>query len=117
MGRQRIRIKTMRKLTHEKDVESYLSKEMSRIGLRTYKFIPDQRVGMPDRLVTLPNGRVIWIEMKTDGGHLSLVQELRHRELREQGQRVEVLWTKADVDAFSLRLQRMLADESAESCT
>lgn len=108
---------TMRNPTREKEVESYLSKEMSRLGLRTYKFIPDQRIGMPDRLVTLPNGRVIWIEMKTDGGHLSVVQELRHRELREQGQVVEVLWTKKDVDAFSQRMCRLLTEESAESCT
>ena len=91
----------------ERDVESYLAKTLEEIGLKTYKFIPDNRVGMPDRIVTLPEGRVLWVETKTRGGKLSVVQQLRHKELKEQGQRVATVWTKKDID----KLVNSLIDE------
>lgn len=106
---------TYRKLNREKEVESYLVKRMADIGLHTYKFIPDNRIGMPDRLLTLPDGRVLWIELKTDNGHLSMVQKLRHKELRDDGQNVEVIWNRKDVDALVERIREETG--CAESCT
>lgn len=91
---------TYRKLNREREVESYLVKSLEEIGLKVYKFIPDQRVGMPDRIVVLPDSRCIWVETKTQGGDLSMVQQLRHKELRDHGQRVEVVWSKEDADAL-----------------
>ena len=84
----------------EKNVEAYLTKKLSNLGIHCYKVIPDNRVGMPDRLVTLPDGRCVWVELKTDNGKLSLVQQLRHKELRQAGQVVRVVWNKDDADEF-----------------
>lgn len=41
--------------------------------------------GYPDRLVLLPQGRVIWVELKKPGGKLTALQLRRHEELKAIG--------------------------------
>ena len=54
---------------------------------------------MPDRIIPIPDGKVIWVEMKKpSGGRLSEVQKLRHKELRKLGQDVRVVWSKEEAD-------------------
>ena len=47
--------------------------------------------GMPDRMVLLPGGRIIFIEVKAPGKKPRPLQELRHRQLRKLGFMVSVL--------------------------
>ena len=94
----------------EKNVEAFLFKKLSNLNVHCYKVIPDNRVGMPDRLVTLPNGRCIWVELKTDNGKLSVVQQLRHRELRDAGQDVRVIWSKEDVEKFTNEIAEVIKE-------
>lgn len=82
----------------ERDVESYLVKRLDEIGLPCVKFIPDGKVGMPDRLVLLPDQRVLWVELKTSGGHLEEIQKIQHKRLAKLGHAVLVVWDKEDVD-------------------
>lgn len=84
----------------ERDVEERLTREMEARGLLCVKFIPDGRAGMPDRLVMLPGGKVLWVELKTQGGALSPLQRYQHIQLERHGQRVVTLWSYADVDAL-----------------
>ena len=49
----------------EKDVEGYLTRQVERLDGRCLKFIPDIDNGMPDRLVLLPGGITVWVELKT----------------------------------------------------
>ena len=87
----------MRILEHE--VETYLRNKVKERGGRCVKLIPDYARGYPDRLVILPEGVLIWVETKKPrGGRLSLMQRVCHGELRKLGQRVEVVWSKEDVD-------------------
>ena len=88
----------------ERDVESYLAKKLSDLGLGFYKIIPTNRVGMPDRLVPLPDSRCLWVELKTDNGKLSVVQRLRHKELHSQGQEVVVVRSKEEADQLADQL-------------
>ena len=53
---------------------------------------------MPDRMVLQPDRRVLWIELKTEGGRLSEIQKYRHEELRRLGQDVRVVCNKEQVD-------------------
>ena len=46
--------------------------------------------GWPDRLLVLPNGRVVWIEFKRHGGRLTRLQQVRHWTLKEKGHEIEV---------------------------
>lgn len=89
----------------ERDVEAYLTDQLkSKLGLVCVKFIPDNRNGMPDRMVLLNGGRVLWVELKTIGGVLSPIQKLRHEELRRAGHEVVCVWTKAQADELVARL-------------
>ena len=72
--------------------------QLNRVKIPCVKFVPDGKVGMPDRLILLPGGRVIWAELKTKGGHLEEIQKLQHQRLRQLGHAVRVLWNKGDVD-------------------
>lgn len=92
----------------EREVEKYLTDEVKKLGGKCFKFIPDYARGMPDRLVVLPKGISFWVETKRPvGGRLDPYQKLRHLELRRLGQRVEVAWSRDDVD-------RVLASPRAE---
>lgn len=64
---------------------------------------------MPDRLILLPGGKCIWVELKTQGGHLAEIQKLQHRRLVDAGQRVEVLWNKKDVDNLVAEVKREIS--------
>ena len=92
----------------EKNVEAFLSKKLSKMNVHCYKIIPDNRIGMPDRIVTLPNGKCIWVELKTDNGKLSVVQQLRHKELRDAGQEVVVIWNKDEAEKFAEQIGNSL---------
>ena len=83
----------------ERDVEQYLVSEVSKHGGLCVKFIPDHRRGMPDRIVMLPTGVLVWVETKRPkDGEVSAVQKHRHKELRALGQTVVLCYTKADID-------------------
>ena len=83
----------------EKDVEGYLTRQVERLGGRCEKFIPDIDNGMPDRLVLLPGGTVVWVETKNgEGEEARRLQKMQHLKLRRLGQRVEVIQTKEQVD-------------------
>ena len=82
----------------ERTVEQHLVKGLEKIGIPCIKFIPDLRRGMPDRIILCPDARVIWCELKTQGGKLEPIQMVRHRELRQAGQRVEIVWSTAEAD-------------------
>ena len=85
----------------EREIEGYLRRRVEQAGGRCVKFIPDVDNGMPDRVVMLPGGVLLWVETKKPkGGKVSSLQREQHRRLRALGQRVEVVWTKEDADAL-----------------
>ena len=85
--------------TLERDVEAHLRLRVEKAGGLCVKFLPDLMTGMPDRIVLLPGGVVVWVETKKPrGGKLSEVQKYRHKKLQALGQIVEVCWTKEDAD-------------------
>lgn len=82
----------------EKAIERYLVERAKQIGLPCLKYSNPNMVGYPDRLLVLPAGEVIWIELKSKGRKPSKVQQLRIAELSEMGHKVYVIDNKADID-------------------
>lgn len=83
----------------ERDVEAYLGKSVRKLGGRCVKFLPDEENGMPDRLVLLPGGIVVWVELKNgETEKARKLQQLQHKRLRDLGQIVCVGQTKAQID-------------------
>lgn len=90
----------------ERMVEKHLVERLRRIGIPCVKFIPDNMKGMPDRLVLLPDGKVVWVELKTDGGKLEIIQEVRHMALAKAGHRVVVVWNTDEADRLTEEIKK-----------
>lgn len=84
----------------EKDIERLLVQGVKKLGGKAYKFISPGNIGVPDRLIVLPGGMILFAEMKAPGGRLSPNQQLQERYLANLGAKVFVLWGAEDVDEF-----------------
>ncbi len=85
----------------EADIEAYLRDRVREVlHGRAYKWVSPGNNGVPDRMVCLPGGRVVFAELKAHGKQPRPDQVAKHRELRALGFRVDVLDSKAAVDAF-----------------
>lgn len=84
----------------ESFVESYLVDRVQATGgvVRKVQFIG--RRGAPDRLCGWPNGRHGLVELKRPKGKPEPHQQREHERLRAIGFRVDVLDTRAAVDAY-----------------
>lgn len=84
----------------EKEIERKLTEAVKRIGGKAYKFISPGNDGVPDRLIVMPEGRIIFVELKTETGKLSIRQELQLKKLSSLGAECWVLYGEAEVTAF-----------------
>ena len=69
----------------EASIEKRLKNEVEKIGGKALKFVSPGVTGIPDRIVLLPGGKIIFIELKAPGKKLSPIQEYRAKELRALG--------------------------------
>lgn len=75
----------------ERDIEEYLVKRVAAMGGIAYKFTSPQRANVPDRIVVLPLGELVFVELKAPGKLPNAGQLREHARLRDLGQRVEVI--------------------------
>lgn len=85
-------------MVSEAKVECALVQAVVRRGGIAYKFTSPSRRGVPDRLVVLPGGRIVFVEVKAPGGRLSKLQDVEIARLRALGARVAVIWSADDVE-------------------
>ncbi len=84
----------------ESQIEARLGQMVRRRGGLYYKFVSPGSPGVPDRLVILPGGRVIFLELKTQVGSLQKLQRYRIAEMRGKGAEVRVVKGLAEAMAF-----------------
>lgn len=89
----------------ENVIESYLRNEVKAIGGKAYKFVSPGNAGVPDRIVILPDGRVVFIELKASGKTSTSKQIKMQTELRGFGCKVLVIDSKEKVDDFILSVK------------
>lgn len=75
----------------ESVIEKNLIRRVGELGGITYKLSPIGRINKPDRLVMLPNGKIIFVECKRPGEEPRPGQIREHERLRRLGYRVVVL--------------------------
>lgn len=75
----------------EKEVEKFLLREVKKIGGISFKFISPGNAGVPDRIVILPTGKVVFVELKTDKGKLTRLQEVQIKKISNLGADARVL--------------------------
>lgn len=80
----------------EGKVEAYLRRLTRANGGQCHK-LTDQR-GVPDRILVWPDRPAVYVECKTETGHLSRAQEYWARSLQANGFGYAVVRSKEDVD-------------------
>lgn len=85
----------------EKDVESVLVKRVKALGGLCEKFTSPARRSVPDRIVTLPGGKIIFVELKAPGKKPTKKQQLDHDRRRALGCKVVVIDNVDDANAFT----------------
>lgn len=96
-------MKTLKKILHnselsEKSIEHYLAERVKAMGGECLKYSNPHAIGYPDRLVLLPGGRVMWVELKSYGERPRAIQLQRIERLRQLGQEVHVCDSRQAVD-------------------
>lgn len=87
--------------TLEKEIEAKLRKLVESRGGLCLKWVCPGWVGVPDRIVLLPGGRVIFVETKRPkGGRVSPMQEWWRRKLTQLGFSHWVIWSETDLRVF-----------------
>lgn len=84
----------------ESTLERRLVREVKAIGGLALKWTSPGNRGVPDRLVILPNGQTIYVEMKAPGKPLQPLQEKWARTLRGMGHKVYKIDSDEAIDQF-----------------
>lgn len=92
----------------EVQIENYLVREIKKLGGLCWKFTSPGQKGVPDRIILLPKGKVIFVELKTETGRLSVLQQRTITVLKNLGHRTYVLKSKEEVKQFIEELRREL---------
>ena len=70
---------------HEKDLERKLKKRVEALGCMCLKFESPGFTGVPDRMILMPGGEVVFVEMKAPGKKERPRQKLVQDQLRRLG--------------------------------
>jgi len=95
----------------EKDVERRLVGGIKRLGGQAVKFVSPASAGWPDRLILLPDGKVMFIELKTSTGKLSELQKYRLKVLGDLGFDARVLYGHDEVKGFLDEIARLPVED------
>lgn len=89
---------TRHAIVSEKAIERYLVERCREHGLPCLKYSNPNCVGYPDRLIVLPDGMVVWVELKSAGRKPSKIQRARMAVLISMGHAVCIIDNKPAVD-------------------
>jgi len=84
----------------ESKIEKALIARVNTLDGTCEKFVSPGRRGVPDRIVTLPGGRIIFVELKSPSGRLSSSQIRDHERRIQMGCEVRVINNIEDINAF-----------------
>lgn len=88
-------------MTLEKDVEAALVTRVKTLGGMCEKFTSPGRRSVPDRIVTMPGGQIVFVELKRPGGRPTDSQLKDHERRRQLGCDVRVIDSKEAARAFT----------------
>lgn len=94
--------------TIEKDIERWLGNQLKNLGCIYMKFVSPGNDGVPDRIIVLPGGGVIFVELKDTTGKLMANQRVQISRLRKQGALVFVVTGMSDAKLFVEDMERAI---------
>ena len=92
----------------EKEIEKKLTLEAKKRGGLAVKFVSPGMAGVPDRLVLLPGGKIVFVELKAPGRKMSQRQVKVAKRLAELGHIVRVI---DSIEGIRIFLREVLARE------
>lgn len=90
---------------YERDIEAHLVEQCKARGWGCYKFTSPGRRNVPDRIVIVPGGVVVFVELKAPRAKPTVGQEREHARLRALGCRVLVIDSIEGVDRLTRGMQ------------
>lgn len=84
----------------ESRIERRLRREIEKLGGKALKFVSPGMAGVPDRIVLMPGGRLMFVELKAPGQTLRPLQVKRKRDLESLGFRVFVIDSYEELNDF-----------------
>ena len=95
----------------EKEIEKKLRNTVAKFGGQCLKWVCPGWSGVPDRIILLPGGRVIFAELKRPkGGVVSPMQTYWRRRLEGLGFTVWHIYNERDVNEAALAIRLMLGE-------
>jgi len=82
----------------ERNIETYLREQVRKAGGAAMKWVSPGNNGVPDRIVIMPGGRVVFVELKAPGRKPTQLQKYQHERLRVLGCDVRVIDSREGVD-------------------
>lgn len=82
----------------ESFIEEKLTKAVKQNGGLCWKFTSPGTAGVPDRIILMPKGRIVFVEVKAPGEKPRPLQLSRHRLLRRLGFKVYVIDALEDIE-------------------
>jgi len=82
----------------ERSIEAYLRDQVRKAGGVAMKWISPGNNGVPDRIVIVPDGRIVFAELKAPGKKPTQLQLVQHERLRALGCDVRVIDSREGVD-------------------
>ena len=90
----------------EKDIEQKLRAVVMRLGGQCLKWVCPGWAGVPDRIILLPGGRVIFAELKRPkGGKVSPMQLYWRRTLQGLGFWCVHIYTEQDIETLVIAIK------------
>lgn len=99
----------------ESNIESWLVKQVRLLGGLADKFVSPGNPGVPDRIIVMPGGKVIFVELKTEVGRLSNRQKWQRERYKRAGAEVRVIKGMKEAREFVTELRAMTAPQQIES--
>lgn len=96
----------------ESDIEKILVSEVKKLGGRAYKWVSPGNDGVPDRIVILPDRPPMFVELKSEAGRLSALQQAQIKRLKDLGQAVYVV---KGIDGLSGFFQLVGCEETSKA--
>ena len=90
----------------ESTIEGYLRDRVKALGGKAYKFVSPGNDGVPDRLVCLPGGRAVFVELKAPGKKPTNMQRFQQGKLLNLDFDVWVIDNKNGVDEFIFEMAK-----------
>ena len=99
----------------EKEIEEKLIKMVKSYGGKCPKWVSPGWAGVPDRLVLLPGGRIIFVETKKPKGSRVAALQKKWREwLHELGFMVWHVYDETDLKMLSISIEMLIGEAGGD---